>query len=485
MTGRGREIAQVCKERNIDILCVQETKWSGKSARKLLEGYKIYYSGEGNRNGVGINKERVIKEGVIKGERVSDRLMKMKLVIAGELLNTVSAYAPQTGETDEEKEMFMENFERIIQDIPGSEKVLVGADLTAHKLKGDKIIEFQEKVREKQVTETDSAGKLAVHKKSPTGSSRRDENKIKERWREYFSNLLNVENEWDPLQDCPPVEGPLPDINEKEVEEAMKKMKSKRATGCSELTVDLLKHLGKEGIQMVTSLLQKVWDKEKMPAEWELSELATIYKRKGDPMDCGNFRGIKLLEHVMKILENVIEGRICRLVSAYDWGLGDLVYWCLRQQNIPEKLIRMVETTYRGARTTVRTKYGRTDEFTIGVGLHQGSILSPFLSIVVLDVISENFRTGLPWELLFADNLVVVADSVEELQRRWLKRQIGMERKGLKVNTKKTEVMASSRRDVEVNIIDKDNARLKQVREFKYLGVTVDARGGSQWDTRA
>ncbi|XP_047501811.1 uncharacterized protein LOC125047577 [Penaeus chinensis] len=39
---------------------------------------------------------------------------------------------PQTGETNEEKEMSMENFERIIHDIPGSEKVLVGADFTGH-----------------------------------------------------------------------------------------------------------------------------------------------------------------------------------------------------------------------------------------------------------------------------------------------------------------------------------------------------------------
>ncbi|XP_047494092.1 uncharacterized protein LOC125042494 [Penaeus chinensis] len=61
-----------------------------------------------------------------------------------------------------------------------------------------------------------------------------------------------------------------------------------------------------------------------------------------------------------------------------------------------------------------------------------------------------------------------------------MRRQIGMESKGWKVNTKKTEVVASSRRDVEVNIKDKDKARLKQVQEFRYLRVTVYARGGSQ-----
>ncbi|XP_063595374.1 uncharacterized protein LOC134772337 [Penaeus indicus] len=282
---------------------------------------------------------------------------------------------------------------------------------------GERIIY---KVTRQRTQSRQDVGEVSVIK-DKNGVLLTEENKVKERWREYFSNLLNVENEWDPLQDCPPAEGPLPDINEKEVEEAMKKMKSGRATGCSGLPVDLLNHLGKEGIQMVTSLLQKVWDEEKMPIEWELSELVTIYKRKGDPLDCANFGGIKLLEHVMKILEKVIEGRLRGLVSAYDRVSRDLVYWCLRQQKVPEKLIRMVETTYRGARTTVRTKYGRTDEFTIGVGLHQGSVLSPFLFIVILDVISENFRTGLPWEILFADDLVVVADSEEELQRKWMR----------------------------------------------------------------
>ena len=46
MTGRGRELVEVCKRRNIGILCVQETKWTGKSAKELGEGLNILYSGE-------------------------------------------------------------------------------------------------------------------------------------------------------------------------------------------------------------------------------------------------------------------------------------------------------------------------------------------------------------------------------------------------------------------------------------------------------
>ena len=141
------------------------------------------------------------------------------------------------------------------------------------------------------------------------------------------------------------------------------------------------------------------------------------------------------------------------LEKAYDRVTRDLVYWSLRRRGVPEKLVRLVEATYRGASTVVRTTHGRTDEFPIKVGLHQGSGLSPFL-FIVLDVISEEFRCGLPNELLFADDLTVVTDTQEETQKRWLGWQIGMESKGLKVNIGKTEVMVSSRKGTKVNIKD-------------------------------
>ena len=88
---------------------------------------------------------------------------------------------------------------------------------------------------------------------------------------------------------------------------------------------------------------------------------------------------------------------------------------------------------------------------------------------IVLDTISEECRNGLPWELLFADDLAFIADSEEDLQRRWLKWQIGMESKGLKVNTGKTEVMVSGRNGTKVNIKYKEGRELNQVDQFKYL----------------
>ena len=163
----------------------------------------------------------------------------------------------------------------------------------------------------------------------------------------------------------------------------------------------------------------------------------------------------------------------------------DLVYWSLRKRKVPEKLVRLVKATYKKAATVVRTAHGKTGKFEIEVGLHQGSGLSPFLFTIVLDTISEECRNGLPWKLLFADDLAIIADSEEDLQRRWLKRQIGMESKGLKVNTGKTEVMVSGRNVTKVNIKDKEGKELNQVDQFKYLGVTFSEEGGSETAVRA
>ena len=107
-----------------------------------------------------------------------------------------------------------------------------------------------------------------------------------------------------------------------------------------------------------------------------------------------------------------------RFEKVYDRVPRDLLYWCISKRDVPEKLVRLVEATYQGASTVVRTSHGRTDESPIKVALHQGSRLSPFLFIVVLYDIGEEFICGLPCELLFADDLAIVTDTEEEMA--WL-----------------------------------------------------------------
>ena len=56
-----------------------------------------------------------------------------------------------------------------------------------------------------------------------------------------------------------------------------------------------------------------------------------------------------------------------------------------------------------------------SNSFNVNVRVHQGSVLSPLLFIIVLEALSQEFRTGCPWELLYADDLVIIVETIEEL----------------------------------------------------------------------
>jgi tryptophan 2,3-dioxygenase len=73
---------------------------------------------------------------------------------------------------------------------------------------------------------------------------------------------------------------------------------------------------------MMHEILKRDWEEEQMPEEWKKSEFVPIYKQKGDPLECGNFRGIKLLEHGMKMFEKVLERRLRKLITVNNMQFG-------------------------------------------------------------------------------------------------------------------------------------------------------------------
>ena len=50
----------------------------------------------------------------------------------------------------------------------------------------------------------------------------------------------------------------------------------------------------------------------------------------------------------------------------------------------------------------------------MGVSVHQSSVLRHLIFIIVLETLSRDFRVGVSWKLLFADDLVIIATSLEE-----------------------------------------------------------------------
>ena len=52
----------------------------------------------------------------------------------------------------------------------------------------------------------------------------------------------------------------------------------------------------------------------------------------------------------------------------------------------------------------------------VRIGVHQGSVLIPLLFIIVLEALSREIRTGCPWELLYADDLMISAGSMSKVE---------------------------------------------------------------------
>jgi hypothetical protein len=98
---------------------------------------------------------------------------------------------------------------------------------------------------------------------------------------------------------------------------------------------------------------------------------------------------------------------------------------------------------YEGATTAVRLGDGEGKEFGVKVLVlvHQGSVLSPLLFTIVLEALSRDFRGGLPFGLLYADDLDLMAESKEDLTEKFKVWKSKMEAKGLRVNMGKTKIM--------------------------------------------
>ena len=165
------------------------------------------------------------------------------------------------------------------------------------------------------------------------------------------------------------------------------------------------------GVEWLTSLCNLTVDQGRNPDDWRSSILLPVFKGKGNLMECGSYR-VKLLEHAMKVIEHVFERKIREKVKidamqllyfafvdlekAFDRVPREVTRWALRKAGVDERLVKVVMAMYEGAQTVVRTIEGDSKAFNVKIGLHQGSVLSPLLFVIVMEMISRELRAVLP-----------------------------------------------------------------------------------------
>ena len=122
------------------------------------------------------------------------------------------------------------------------------------------------------------------------------------------------------------MEGPQIPITIDMVKKAISQMKAGKAPGTSGKLVEMIRAAGDMGASMIRDLAAAIIRDGKVPSDWEQSFIVCLYEGKGDALEMGNYRGLKLTEHVMKVLERIVDGLIRQVVSIDDsqWALSQV-----------------------------------------------------------------------------------------------------------------------------------------------------------------
>jgi len=115
------------------------------------------------------------------------------------------------------------------------------------------------------------------------------------RWRNYFSQILNVHGINDIRQsEIHTAETLVPEPIASKFEFAIEKLKSHKSLCVDQIPAELVKAGGKTICCEIHKLIISIWNKEEMPEEWKERIILPMYK-KGNTTDCSNYRGISIL----------------------------------------------------------------------------------------------------------------------------------------------------------------------------------------------
>ena len=186
--------------------------------------------------------------------------------------------------------------------------------------------------------------------------------------------------------------------------------------------------------------------------------------------------------------------------KAFDRVDRNILWETLEIYNIRGQLLDNIKAIYQKCQSSVRTTDGMTEPFETRSGVRQGCVLSPLLFNIYMDRIikeahinkekniankpDEELNNEIN-ELLFADDQSLIYKDEETLQKHINALLLACQKYNMKINVQKTEVMKISKSATPMDITI-DNTKVKQAKEFKYLGsiFSEDGRLDREIETR-
>jgi hypothetical protein len=167
------------------------------------------------------------------------------------------------------------------------------------------------------------------------------------------------------------------------------------------------------------------------------------------------------------------------LEKAYDKVPRNVMWRTLQKHKTSSKYITLIKDMYDNVVTNVRTSDRDTNDFPINIGLHQGSALNPYLFALVMDEVIRDIQGGIPWCMLFADDVVLVDESrtgVDQKLKLWRRT---LEAKCFRLSRSKMEYIkcdfsATTQEEGDVRL---DGQVVPKKDTFRYLGSMLQKNG--------
>lgn len=365
--------------------------------------------------------------------------------------------------------------------------------------------------------------------KSPTGKTLTNINDILENWAHFYEQLyLSERDSFTPF--TIDADDPIPPILRSELDYALNQQKSKKAPGPDGITSEMLK-CGGENLHNILLMLANliIVRQEKSPNQMNLSEIIVLFK-KGDMLNCTNYRPICLLSHVYKLvmlivynrispelyhtlpasqaayqrgrstteqiqtLQQIIEktnefngrGVICFIdfTKAFDSVDQTKLWQILRTQtDINPAYINLLANLYEHSVSRIRTDVGTTRVIRILRGVKQGDLASAVLFCIILFIILLDTFEGLDYgirlggEIMtdkgYADDVGLMTETAEQMNFVLERLHIAAKNYGLSINIAKTKIMffgSYSAKNSTLPDIVINGTKLDVVEKFEYLG---------------
>ena len=180
--------------------------------------------------------------------------------------------------------------------------------------------------------------------------------------------------------------------------------------------------------------------------------------------------------------------------KAFDSVHRETLWKLLRHYGIPEKIISLIQNTYRGMSCKVLHAGQLSESFEVKTGVRQGCLLSPFLFLLVIDWImkttTKGKKNGIQWtlwtqldDLDFADDLALLSHNYNQMQEKTTLLAGTSLGTGLRINKKKSNVMMINTSTN--NTVTVEGEPIPGVNSFTYLGSILDKQGGTDGDVTA